>query len=196
MTGNSIESRLLTSFWDDGLLDILVGIGLLATGLAWAAGSVALAPVCAPILIVLWRPLRERIVEPRAGYVRFTVSRRRETRLNLLAVVAVGLGTLAVVMILPFLTATGLIALPDGRWASAIPAGIVAFGLAMAAALTGATRFYWYAAGLVGLAQVFSTLMDRPEAPLIAGGTYVLLSGMVRLAKFIRQSADFSGESA
>jgi len=196
MTGNSIESRLLTSFWDDGLLDILVGIGLLAIGLAWVAGSVALAPVCAPILIVLWRPLRERIVEPRAGYVRFTVSRRRETRLNLLAVVAVGLGALAVVITLQLLTARGVMAPPDGHWTSAIPAGIVALGLAMAAALTGATRFYWYAAGLIGLAQVFSTLMDRPEAPLIAGGAFVLFSGILRLAKFIRQSADFSGESA
>ena len=196
MTSTHIESRLLSTFWDDGLLDILVGTGLLAIGLAWASDAVALAPVCAPILILLWRPLRERVVEPRAGYVRFTASRRRETRSNLWAVVAVGLGTLLVVVTLRLLTARGLMALPDGRWASAIPAGIVALGLAIAAALTGASRFYWYAAGLIGLAQVFSTLMDRPEAPLLAGGAFILLSGIVRLAKFIKQSNEFSGESA
>jgi len=192
---DTVQQRLLRSFWADGLLDILVGVGLLIVGIAWMAGFLALAPVCAPLLIVLWRPLRQRIVEPRAGYVRFLASQRRETRSNLLAVVSIGVVSLAAVLSAQLLTTTGALSPPQGRWVAALPAGIVAFGLAITAGLTGARRFYFYAAALLGMAQVTSALMDRPDVPLLAGGVLILVRGIMLLVDFIRQSAELPLEA-
>jgi len=192
---DNIEARLIRSFWDDGLLDLLVGFGLLAAGLAWINGVIALMPIAVPLLIALWKPLRARIVEPRAGYVRFTQERRNRTRFSLLATVAVGVGALLLVAGAAFV-ASRVESAPAGDWVSGLPGGLVALGIGIAGMLTGARRFYVYAASVLGITAGFSAFVDRPDAPLLLGGVLIITCGAVLLARFIRDSADLPGEAA
>ena len=72
MKANQLEIALFRSYWDDGLLDLLCGFGLLLIGLGWALDQVALAAALPALLVPLWGPLRRSLVEPRAGFVEFS----------------------------------------------------------------------------------------------------------------------------
>ncbi|MCA9491953.1 MAG: hypothetical protein KC621_18600 [Myxococcales bacterium] len=177
------ESELFRSSWDDGLLDLLAGIGLLATGLCWQLDVVPLAVVVGPVLAASWSPLRRRHVEPRAGWARFTASRRqRSTRLLGLSV-ATGIGAFALVATLAVLEARGS-ELPASL-VDALPALLLAPLGAFTTALTGARRFLGWAAVLAGAGLLTVVLGTGPWAPLIAAGALLLLAGAVRFRRFL-----------
>lgn len=185
------ERDLFRSFWDDGLLDILSGMALLLAGLGWQSEIGALAVVQAPLWIVLWVPLRRLVVEPRAGFVRFSLARRKRNTHELTSTLALGLGLLAVV-ILTALVVRERGALPTSAQAvDGLPAVLVAVVAVLAGLLTGARRFHGYALGLVVGAAVMIVFRLGPAVPLVVVGLVVIAVGVVLLGRFLRTARAF-----
>jgi len=192
MGRKSLESELYTGRFDDGVLDLCIGIGLLAIGLVWLAGQVALTGAVPALMIPVWLGLRKRITEPRTGRVEFSRERRRTERTGLLATLGVGLGALALVLAAIVWIRGG--AAHSGAWvAPLIPALLVGLGLVLVSALTGARRFAGYAVGLVALAALVGRLRGEPGAYLaLAGGVLSLWAGVL-VARFMTTHPDLEG---
>ena len=72
---SALESRLFSHYWDDGLIDLLAGIAIVALGALWLADLVAVGAAVPAMLAVVWAPLRRALVAPRAGTVEFSDGR-------------------------------------------------------------------------------------------------------------------------
>lgn len=186
------ESILFQSFWDDGLLDLMAGLALLLAGLGWQTELGALAVLQAPLWVALWHPLRRAVVDPRAGYVEFSLQRRGSNARSLAVALLVGFACLA-------LTALGLAWLPGqqaepGPWTpvAGLPALIIAAGTAVAALLTGARRFYLYGLLIIGLAAITVALAGEPGWPIAGGGGVMTACGAWLLFRFLRDSRAFT----
>jgi len=200
---NRLEAELFKTWWDDGLLDLFFGLGLLTIGIGWWFDQAVLAAV-APALLWIWvMPLRKAVVEPRAGYVEFSRARQQHAHRNLRITLLLGLGT--------FLLGVGLFFYVQSQGPSggmdagqfkvlqkiipALPAALLAIGAFIGAQFTGAQRFVVY--GMVLLVAAGLTLVYDlgPAVPMLVGGTVITLSGMVLLIRFLRASARFAGEA-
>jgi hypothetical protein len=190
-----LERSLYQSYWNDGLLDLWAGLGVLGVGIAWTVGWIVVAPAVPILLIVLWPAARRRWVEPRVGAVSLSQSRRRRERLKLVWSLQVGW----VVLVLALL---GCWAATVGRWAPpqatapAIPLVILAamaFGTSLMLALP---RFSAYSALLllVGLAGV--ALQWEPGPLIVVGGAAITVAGAVRLALFVRRKPVMEADDA
>jgi hypothetical protein len=77
---DELEEKTYQSRFDDGLLDLLIGFGVLGFAIGILMGEpmiTILSPAIAPIL---WKSLQEKITIPRMGYVRFSAERRKKER--------------------------------------------------------------------------------------------------------------------
>jgi hypothetical protein len=185
------EPDLFRSYWDDGLLDLLSGLALLVTGIGWAGELGALAIVQAPCWIVLWRPLRRRIVEPRAGFVTFSAARRSRAAGMLRATAVLGLGALVLAALAAAVTrqrgaTAGLAFLAPGLPAALV--GVAAFAVAL---MTGARRFHAYGLLLLAGALATAVVAGGPALPLAAAGLVTAGSGALLLTRFLRKSRSF-----
>jgi len=182
------RDRLHAAYWQDGLLDLLIGLALVLIGLAWLADLVALGAVVPGILLPFWHVGRKRLVEPRLGYVKLDATRRAQWTRGQLALITLGLGLL--------LVTTGgfffFVGRPEGpgSWESALipalPAGLVGLGGIVAALLFQFPRLalYGVAAGLFGLAT--AAIQGEPGWSLFLCGGVPLGVGFVRLRRFVR----------
>lgn len=185
-----MEAALFAAYWDDGLLDLLVGGALLAAGVGWLIGGTPMALVSAPFWVVLWVPLRRRLVEPYAGYVRYCRERQRRNAHGLLATAALGAGLGAALLVgVLFAGPTGTV---PATWVAGLPAGIVAFGLVLAALLTGSVRFHGYAGLMLAAAVVAVWWCVEPGAALAAGALPLLVNGGLRYTHFRRESRAYT----
>jgi hypothetical protein len=76
------------SYHQDGLIDILIGLGILGFGLMMLTDSVVFN-ILAWMPIIFYVPLKNRITVPRFGYVQFSSDRTKHLRL--LGVLLLGL---------------------------------------------------------------------------------------------------------
>lgn len=185
---NPLESRLFQTYWDDGLLDLLSGLALLTIGLAWNGGLGPLAVVFAPVWIVMWRPLRHRIVEPRAGFVRFSLNRERRVEHDLKGTLAFGLGLLALIALGAFGAGKAGSFSETDNLVAGLPAALVALAAVFTGFLTGARRFHVYAFAMLAAAALVGLFADNPGLPILGGGLVVSASGAFLLARFLRES--------
>lgn len=194
-TANPVEATLFHSYWDDGLLDLLGGLGLLGLGIAWAFDLPLVGVALPAILIPLWEPLRRRIVEPRAGYVEFSRGRQASTNRGLLLTLASGAGVLALVLAVYALARDSATGLLGARAVQGLPATLVAVLAVLTGLLIGARRFALYGVVLVLAATGTILLEGGPAAPMMIGGVVVLVSGAALMSRFLSASADYSAES-
>ena len=94
MSSTPMEKRLFRRSFDDGWLDVLVGLGLTGIGVCWLAGAIALTAVVPAVLFPFWKIGREALVEPRLGRVRFSEARTEETRRSLTGWLVLGASVL------------------------------------------------------------------------------------------------------
>ncbi len=191
-----IEGQLFRSFWDDGLLDTLCGVALLALGIGWGLHQGVVAAIVPPVMIPLWKPLRRKLVEPRAGFVEFSRKRQLETRrgLKMVFVLCVGAFLLGVGTYVAIQAMGGAEALGGlRRVISGLPALLLAVGAVIVAHLTGARRFQLYALLLALLASTTIVMQLGPAMPPLASGIVVTFSGAILLVRFLRASARFEG---
>jgi len=185
------ETDLFRSYWDDGLLDLLGGLALLVTGIGWETAMGALATIQAPLWIVLWGPLRRKIVEPRAGFVRFSLARQTSTSRELSWTLALGVGALALVAAVALLPRGEGVRLAIGHLVAGLPAVLVALAAAFAGILTGARRFYGYGLALLAAAVVTVLFGLGPALPLVLGGLVAVACGAVLLRQFVLGSLEY-----
>jgi len=200
-TPNRLEAELFKTYWDDGLLDLFFGLGLLVIGIGWWFDQPVLAAV-APALLWIWvMPLRKAVVEPRAGYVEFSQARETRVRRNLWLTILLGLGTFVLgIGVFVYVQSQG----PSGgmdagqikilqKIIPALPAALLAVGAFIGARHTGAQRFIVYTMVLLVAAGLTIVYDLGPAVPMLIGGTVITLSGMVLLIRFLRASARFEG---
>jgi len=184
----SPETRLFSSFWDDGVLDLVAGAGVALIGLGYLFEQYLVVAVVVPLGLTAWLVLRKRLVEPRAGYVEFSRGRRERLGRELLGAVALGGGLLALLLLLLFMRdrVANL-----GGLDAAVPALLLALMAAVTAGLTRAWRFAAYAT-LFAVAGIGTVLMAAgPWLPLLIGGVVVWVTGAVLLARFLAASRRF-----
>jgi uncharacterized integral membrane protein len=187
----SMESALFRNFWEEGLLDLLVGLALLVAGIGWHLFG-PLAVLQAPLWVILWNPLRERLVEPRSGYVCFSQARQRRNTRQLGSSLLLGAGMLAAVaLIVVQLPKEAEGAVAHEQWIAGLPALLVALGLALGGLLTSARRFYAYGAFFLLAAMESGIRGWEPSIALGVGGILILLVAIIRLTRFLRASRAF-----
>ncbi len=191
---DALESRLYRSYWDDGLLDIFAGAGIVGIGLCWMADLIAMGPVVPVVLAPFWGPLRRSLVEPRAGLVEFSDARSdRNRRLGRWSV-WLGLAMLALFTALYFRAG------PDpGTFLPLVIAGVPAFLLALLAAMAGLglglPRFLGYGAVLCVCGAGVAVAGAEPEVAMVTGGVLIALAGALLLSRFLRMDVESGEES-
>lgn len=189
------ESELFSSTWDDGLLDLLCGLALLITGCGWLIGLGPLAAIQAPLWVVFWSPLRRSLIEPRAGYVEFSLDQRQRTDHGLGQALGIGIAMFAAVASMALVARSGELdfGLPD--LVAGLPAALIAVAAVLAALLTGARRFYAYAVVLLVFAVATGVAGWSPAVPITAAGGIVTVSGLILIARFVRSSRQYQESS-
>jgi len=189
------ESELFSVYWDDGLLDLLCGLALLATGCGWLIGLGAFAVIQAPLWTVLWTPLRQRLIEPRAGYVEFSRAQRQRTGHELGLTLGLGIAVFVLAALIGVGVRSGQLRLDFPDLVAGLPAALIAVAAVLAALLTGARRFYAYAVVLLACAAMTSAAGWSPAVPITVAGILVSVSGAVLFMHFIRSSRQFQESS-
>jgi hypothetical protein len=190
-----LETTAYRESYSDGVVDLFAGLSLIWIGACWLWFE-AIAPFAAilpAVLIPTLVPIRRRLTESRAGYLRWTEPRRTWERRQLIGLAALGVGTLVVV--------GGLIAyrmLDDGAidvsgFAAAIPAVLVAIPVVFFAVVTGLRRLWAYAFVIVATALATVAANQNPGWPLLVGGLAMLVTGIVLFAEFRRSTPTGDG---
>lgn len=186
MRSGAFEAEIEGMRFDDGLLDLCVGLGLLGEGICFLTGWHAVAGVLPALLIPLWMILRQRITGSRLSRLPSPSAPRPIQRAQLTSAVALGIGALLLVGA----AALGLRRGPAApeAWAALgpqIPGALVGFGLMVASLMIGARRFVVYGLALALLAAVTTRLGAEPEAYLLVGGALLTAWAGLLVARFV-----------
>jgi hypothetical protein len=178
------ERRVFSAFWQDGVLDLLVGAALMSIGMVWLLDMIWLTAIVPASAIVVWPILRRTITEPRLGQVRFRADRRHRLRHGLIAVVSLG-------MVLFAFAAThihgGLDQRDPLRWlAPAIPSLLLTLLALSAFEILRLPRLLAYAGALAAAGLLAAALRLEPGWPILTGGAVVSIAGIVLLVCFVR----------
>jgi len=182
-----VEEKVYRSYWQDGLIDVFAGSGVVLIGISWLLDLVPIGAAVPAIMVPLWPLIRRKVVVPRAGQVTFSDDRehRMSTAVRGMAILGVVLFAFlaGVALFRPELGARFDAAL-DGA-SPAIPALLLGFLMAMGGLLLGQLRGFVYAivfavAGIVG-----ALLIMEPGWTILASGAVVLFTGVPLLARFI-----------
>ena len=182
-----LSRKAYLSYHQDGLIDILIGLGVLGFGLMMLFDN-QVFNMMAWLPIIFYMPLKNRITVPRFGYVQFAPERVKRQRLLvgllvgiLLFILLLGVYVFAVGSDLPPLLNT--LRAGDGML---LIGGLFALMLVLAGLATGLGRLYIYA---------FLTLLIMPGGALLAiGAPYrmiflgvlILSVGIILLVRFLR----------
>jgi hypothetical protein len=183
-----IERQVYLSYSEDGLVDIAIGLVIMAWGFTLLAEPSGLISLLGIFGMGIWYLGKRFITIPRIGT--FEPGPKTERRLTHLAIFLLILGLIAFIGILVS-RAFG------SAFASDHPLGILglvlAAGAALLAYLLNATRIYIYAlilfiafAGGEILAGTV-TSFDAFALSVIVGGGLILLSGLIVLWRFVRK---------
>lgn len=185
---NAIEQQVFRSYWDDGLLDVFAAVAVLAIGVAWAVEFPVGGAIVPALLVPLWAPLRQRLIEPRLGLVEFSDQRDRRNREGLRNTAIFGIGVLVLAVALYFARSR-----LDLNLSVSLVAGLPALLLAVLAIVTAflvsTPRFFNYAAFLAisGIGGALYGL--EPGYILILASVPMLLLAVSVLVRFLRSNA-------
>jgi hypothetical protein len=185
-----IERKAWQSYHEDGLMDIAFGLLLLLVFVGSSADSFHWGAIVALLLVGPALALAKRLVTaPRLGSVEFGEERRSRKRRVVLVIALLVSAT----MLVPIVVGgdawlhehVTFVSAALGIWVFAAFAA-VAFWLQLARI---------YVVGLLfGGAFTATELLNTP-LPLLAAGTIVLISGIARLAAFVRRYPKPSADS-
>lgn len=186
---DSPERRLFQAQWDDGSLDLVAGVAVLLVGVGYLIEQVLTEVVVVPLAFVAWMALRARIVEPRAGYVKLSRSRRKRAGRELVGTASVGAGILVLFVALGLQVGGADVDLAN--WVDGLPALLIALPVLIGGALIRARRFSVYSAVFV-VGAVWAVLMGfGPGTPLVIGGAVMAVAGATLLTRFLAGARAF-----
>ncbi len=181
----NLQSRVLKSSWNDGLIDLFAGIGVLVIGVSWHFHFAALGGIAPALLVPLWQPLRRRLVEPRTGYMEFGEQTRLRLSRSLLTMLLLGVGTLGLGVATYFYAGGGVLT-ADVKLIAGLPAFLIGFAALVAGFSFGIPRFPLYALVLIGGGVITALLGLEPAPAMMAGGSAAALVGAVVLGRFLK----------
>jgi len=178
------EENAFRSFWNDGLLDLMLGLVILVVGISWWQDVAAMGAVFPAVCASLWYPLRKRLVEPRMGFVEFSGERDLKVRSFRFGLVAFFTGTMMLGAVIYVLYNGDVISHP-AEWIAGFPLVLVGIPVLFFAVFTRCQRFGIYAVFLLlaGVEVVFQGW--DPHVGLIASGVFITLAGLYILLKFM-----------
>lgn len=193
-----IERRAYTSYHEDGILDIFIGIGVLIaagymmTDLFWMAGtSVA-------IFTPLYIQVKRSITFPRLGQVTFSRKRTGRSKKTMLFILLLNVaGLLLGVVFFSAVTGPSNPAWYDlvVRWYGVV-LGVVIAGLEVVFAhLSDLERFNWYAAVTLVVIPSVHLLGTPLFAHLAVLGAVVTVAGLYQLQRFRLKYPLVAGEA-
>lgn len=185
---NDIERKAYTSRWEDGLLDLFVGLAVTLVGIAWLTPWGGLGGIAPVLLVPIWAPARRRWIEPRAGHVVFGAARRRREQMGAVGLAALGAATLAlgVLAFVAWNRAGGQTDLVLRTVIPALPGVLIGAGGVLAGLGFQAPRLITYGLLSVALAAAFTYAGLEPGVYLAVTGLAVTVAGAVRLAGWLR----------
>ncbi len=178
------EKAAFRSFWDDGLLDLMVGAVILMVGISWWQDIAVLGAIFPAVCASMWYPLRKRLVEPRMGYVEFSGDRELKVRSFRYGLFAFFTGTMAFGVVV-FVLWRGDVLPSPAEWIAGFPLVLIAIPAVFFALFTKCRRFAVYALFLfmAGVEVIYQGW--EPHVGLIASGIFITVVGIVILAKFL-----------
>jgi hypothetical protein len=186
-----LQQRTYQSYHQDGLIDIIIGLGFIGFGLMMAFDS-SVFIFMSWMPIIFYVPFKNRITVPRIGYVKFTTS-----NLRLALALATGLLVMLFVVGLYLFVASDNISFQVREWIGQYLwlGGLVAVCFLGAAMLTGITRFYAYAGLILLIFSVGTWLAIQPAVYIITSGLLIEITGVWLLVRFLINYPLTSGES-
>ncbi|RKY21054.1 MAG: hypothetical protein DRQ55_05585 [Planctomycetota bacterium] len=186
-----LEQRVYRSRFGDGLADVLLGLFITLMGITFMTDVGGLGGVWGAMLLPMWKPLHDKLIVPRLGYVTFTRARRGKiVAKQLILALALGVSMLAGV-VLWLLNANA-----DGAsgWLARVPdLGPTPFGVmlaalvAVSARLLSLSRGYGYAALIIVAVTGGHVLGLELGLSLSLVGGFIFVAGAVILTRFLRE---------
>jgi hypothetical protein len=178
----------------DGLVDILIGLWAVGFGVWMLVENVVFIALLPIFFLPSWRSLKKSITAPRMRHIDFTPA--PNARRNLMAIMLVGVLTLALLMVLGLVVFWGqstgnappwlLAALAWLREHATLAIGLFgAFMLGISALIFGLNRFYAYALLTVIVSAVAYLLGAHLWITVVVVGAMMSLSGMILLIRFL-----------
>jgi hypothetical protein len=182
-----LSQKVYLSYHQDGLIDILLGIGVLGFGLMILTGSFVFNMLSwMPILFYV--PLKNRITVPRFGYVQFTSERVKKQRL--LIAIAVGLVFftfgLGLYVFANFDDMPPMMDILFGFDGMMVIAVLFVSMMIIAGLITRLNRLFIYALLTPLMLLGGQALGIEPELRVVFLGTIILLIGIIYLLRFLR----------
>jgi len=184
-----LESGTYRRRFDDGLVDLFIGLALLWMGAVWLlledmAAVFAVAPAIIATPFATWRG---KFIERRAGYVKFSEARRSWERRNLVGFVIGGAGLFAFAVLAAFVFEGGGSARDVLDWlAPGLIAILLALMVGVLAAVSRLPRLVAYTMLLVAGGIGAAILETNPGVPLLVAGVIVTVFGVVLTVRFVR----------
>ncbi len=184
-----IEKLACQTIWNDGLLDLFVGLALFLIGVLWVTQDSAYGSFVAPLMVPVWIAARKRISEPRMGVVNFSADRVAKESKKLLALVLFGVLTFVIGIFWYFFGSHGdsLATLRDLNIVAGLPAALLAVPAIIVALAFGLGRFLAYAVMLVVSALPVVYLDLHPGWAFIPSGFLGMGVGSTLLFRFVRK---------
>ena len=194
-----IERKAYLSYHQDGLLDVFIGMFILAFGFYILSESkFPIMAVLPALLVPVWASVKKKITYPRIGYVKFgksTKTRRTKSMLLLSGVLTLLLGFGVFLTITLRRGPLPLWLIVMGAYGMIIAGGIVAAILSVVAYINGINRLYVYAAMFFAMYSTGHFLVIIPgfdafqkiavvNIPL---GVIILGYGLYLLSRFLHE---------
>lgn len=180
----SLEKGAFRAFWNDGILDIMLGLVVLILGLSWWQDVAVLGAVFPAICASMWVPLRRKLIEPRMGFVEFSGPREIKVRTFLFGLAAFFTGTTLLGAVIFFMWNSDVLPRP-ADWVAGFPLLLIAVPAIFFALFTQCKRFFVYAFVLVMCAIELIYQGWDPHVGLMASGGFMLVSGSYILLRFL-----------
>jgi len=179
----SLENKLFLSYFEDGIVDLLIGVMFIFDGLLMLTENTKFVGL-AIIFTLLISPFKKKFIIPRIGFVKFRVTREHKIKKSMFVLLIAGI--LAFNIVLYFLTAKG-----NSNFLQDY--AFIFLGMFMAmpplfgAFFTGVKRFYLYAV-LIFLV-FFHENFTHSTAPIdfMIFGAVLSGFGLFYLVKFLQK---------
>lgn len=187
----ALERKAYLSYHNDGLLDLGLGLPILAVGIGWAVGMPWLAGVFFAVGVSSYAAAKKILTIPRLGLVHFGPDRRRRQKREIFFFMIYFTFT-ALLGVVMFFLVSAVNRNPDGfgrmleKFIMAPPGILLAIALAALAFWKQVSRFYLHAAVLL-LAVFGGPLLGIDRAVYFsAPGVVNLSAGLYLLIRFLR----------
>ena len=185
-----LEKKAFTSYHQDGLIDIGIGLFVLSLVVGMVSGMIWLPAVLCPAAYSVWFVAKKSITVPRVGYVKFGPERYLQLRKLMVS----GVVALSVIVLVSMGMYIGTVTKSIPPWVNTllidyieVVIGVVGAALfVVVASSLGINRFYAYAA--ITLIIFTGGHLLTAHGPYLLGvvGSLILTGGVVVLIQFLR----------